>query len=108
DLVGDLRRNEAVDRLSAVNSFPYLGGGNRHRWHLEERDAFWRRDAGEGLAHSLAGDARPQRDPEPDELEYACRIRPAPEVVEFVTPDDEDRILRLPFLERVGGTSMVV
>ena len=99
DPSGNLRRNEALDRLPESNAHPHVRGGNRHRSHLEEGDAVGRRDTRERLAYSLVGDARPQRHAEPNELEDARRLLPRPEVGELVTADHEDGIVEFPFLE---------
>src|SRR3990170_9119504 len=73
DRVGDLRRDETVDRLSQTHAFAYARGRDRHGRHLEGHDPVRRRQPLAGVADALVGYSRPHCDGEANEVEDSLR-----------------------------------
>src|SRR5919201_94948 len=93
DQLGDGRRDESLDRLTARDAVTDVARSDRKRLDLEEQDVLRTLELGKDLVEALARIAGPRRNREPRALEDRIRLLPIVEVGELVCTDQDERIV---------------
>src|SRR5919198_1607138 len=108
DQLGDPRRNQTVDRLTARDALTDVARRDGPRLDLEEQHAFGMGEPVERRVEAIARVSRTRCDAQTRELEDALRILPGREVTELVGADQEQRVAPTSRTQRVDRSRLLV